>query len=232
MDTQTGNEKPSLQTRLMARVKTHPVITGIVITVIVVAVVLLIIWATGGFSGDDERTQTTASAVTDATPAVTDATPAVTDATSVAVALLIEEPKKATKIRLEKLGPDAPGDDVNWWSFQVSEVIPYDINGNAVAIVSGEGDGGRPDTPPELVFDGATDGSFWISSEGPGAAYARWIELTLATPTIITTVDVHNRTDCCWERLENVRLTLINNVGEVVGTQLLRGVKEMQSVTM
>lgn len=99
---------------------------------------------------------------------------------------------------------------------QVSEIEVYDDKGRNVAVTAqistSSGYAGHSD-PQSLVdrrtpSDGTTS-PFWHSVDtGPS-----FIQLTLTADTPIHSIVLHNRGDCCKERLKNARVRLLTSLG-------------------
>jgi hypothetical protein len=54
------------------------------------------------------------------------------------------------------------------------------------------------------------------------------LTLVLKNPTRLTQVNVLNRQDCCWDRLEGASLILYDSADRVVLKKTLRGIRELQ----
>ena len=85
------------------------------------------------------------------------------------------------------------------------------------------------------VFPGPYSASNAIDGDPNTTAHAlpedapiKKLTLTLATPTHLTKVNVLNRQDCCWDRLEGAVLILLNNNDVEIFRKTLTGSRDLQ----
>lgn len=67
-----------------------------------------------------------------------------------------------------------------------------------------------------------------VTSTGTSSASFTSITLVLTKPIKLTQVNVLNRQDCCWDRLNGAVIMLINEAGTVLFKQPLHGVRDLQ----
>jgi len=114
-------------------------------------------------------------------------------------------------------------------AMNVAELEVYDINGNNVALH-------KPVTASSLhlgkldhaigLTDGLTDGNFndtFAHTSNQEVGTEVWFEVDLQQTYKIKEIKIYNRTDCCWDRLDNMLVLLYDenrNLVKTIDTEL------------
>ena len=76
----------------------------------------------------------------------------------------------------------------------------------------------------ERAIDGNTDGDFRKSSvTHTDDKLDSWWEVMLPSPAVIEEIVIWNRSDCCWDRLSNLLVSVLDDSRRIVWAQPLTG---------
>ncbi len=105
-------------------------------------------------------------------------------------------------LQLRKIA-DAPPETITNWSLEPGASASQSSTGwNGVA---------------SKAIDGNTDGVYWNGSVTHTQITSNsWWQVNLGQDRPIDEIVLHNRTDCCAERLSNYRISILNNSGNVI----------------
>lgn len=109
------------------------------------------------------------------------------------------------------------------WACATAQAVPVASQNLALLGTASQSSTGY-DGPARLAIDGNTDGTHAggsVSHTGDGDTTPWWMVL-LGADHAIGTVTVHNRTDCCAERLSNFTVELLDD-GLTVASQFFAG---------
>jgi len=130
----------------------------------------------------------------------------------------------ADRVRIELLGLNNDGTGV--LSLAEVEVIEhgalpqFELAQLGTATQSSLGSGGVPSRAIDGTLDGFwTNGSVSHTSDQPSS----WWQVDLDKMRALSFVELHNRSDCCWTRLSNFRVSILRQGLEVFGVDMFVG---------
>jgi len=210
------------------------IVAGFLVVAVIVVIVLA---ATGQFKGSSDSSSTNSSS-SDSSSTNSPPTDDSKITTNVSPALDVKNVKYIV-IKKDSTGgipavPDYVEYDPNGGakSINLADILAYSGTKLLTAsdyekLVLTPGD----NTNPDRILNVITDNDPWtMSSTWDPNVNVHTMELTLKNPQQITRVDIVNRVDCCWGRLYNSKLILLDANRQVLYTTDLMNVNRTQEL--
>jgi hypothetical protein len=136
--------------------------------------------------------------------------------------------------RKDTTGQSAPVDDPNdWRTFQIGEAKIWSgatkLKFSDFSKIYYEGTSGQHNYPVEWLLD--DDVTSCIHTSGTDIAVQDLIAV-LNTPKVIDKIEIHNRSNCCQQRLKGTMVILYKTDGTIFKKYVLDGTAEWQTINI
>jgi hypothetical protein len=142
--------------------------------------------------------------------------------------------KLVKKIIITKDMVKFPGSTGRWlnigevYAYEGSRLLTASDFSDAILFPDIRNDPNDPMVPLGLASNAIDGNPATVAHSGTEGAPLVTLTLILKNPTALTQVNVLNRQDCCYDRLEGAALLLVNEAGETIFNQSLKGIKDLQ----